>query len=68
MSIVPMCNLSAADVRLLGNNLTPSMNPRRRRRQLAAVNRSLAPHQEEVSKLFRPLGVLAPTDRLAAIQ
>jgi hypothetical protein len=51
MSVLPVSRLSSADLTLLGNNLVPELRGRRRaalrhrrqaRRELAAVNRSLA--------------------------
>jgi hypothetical protein len=51
MTIVPISMLSGADLELLGNNFA-----RRRRRagglSIAAVNRSLAIHGEQVSRLL----------------
>jgi hypothetical protein len=59
MSIIPACRLSSCDLALLGNNLSPShrrRNPQRRhlshRRQLAAVNRSLASTGEKIGTLY----------------
>ena len=51
MSIVPMASLSPSDRLLLGNNLRRSR--RKPRRTLAAVNRSLAVHEEQVLRLHR---------------
>ena len=51
MSIVPSSALSASEMAGLGNNMSA---PRRRRhRQLAAVNRSLAAIGEAVAQLHR---------------
>jgi hypothetical protein len=61
MSIVSASALTAADIRLLGNNLGPyhkSFRRRQRRRLLRAVNRSLAPVGERVGRL-RPMPLAA---------
>jgi hypothetical protein len=49
MSIVPASHLSGADLALLGNNIRPAS--RRESSELAAVNRSLAVHQDSVESL-----------------
>lgn len=66
MSIVPASRLSSSELSLLGNNVDPAERcplPRAerlaRRRQLAAVNRSLALLGERVTYLHRPLFVAA---------
>jgi len=71
MWIVPASDLSAADLSMLGNNLTRSAarmarrTPERRRRErvLAAVNRSLATHRERVDRLYpaTPVAHLMPS-------
>ena len=59
MSIIPASRLSSCDLALLGNNVDPSRRrrlPQRQpvyhRRQVAAVNRSLANVGEKVGVLF----------------
>lgn len=59
MSVIPASRLSTCDLALLGNNVDPSQrrrNTERRpayhRRQLAAVNRSLANVGENVGTLY----------------
>jgi hypothetical protein len=57
MSIIPASHLSACDLAILGNNLSSRRrNPQRRhlshRRQLAAVNRSLASTGEKIGTLY----------------
>lgn len=56
MSIIPASRLSASDLALLGNNLSPCRPPKPREvsRGLAAVNRSLAGHGERVDRLYPP--------------
>lgn len=51
MTLVPISMLSASDLSLLGNNLSPRRR-RTRRISMAAVNRSLAVHDEEVNRLY----------------
>ena len=51
MSIVPASCLSSSDLAELGNNVLPAVH--REHRPLAAVNRSLATHQEQVGRLYR---------------
>jgi hypothetical protein len=54
MSVIPVSLLSPWDLHQLGNNLRPRGRRRpRRRRMLAAVNRSLAAHGERVGSLHR---------------
>lgn len=64
MSIVPISQLSARELSLLGNNLRSPMDRkrpaglrRRKRNLVAAVNRSLAAVGEQVGRLHRPLRV-----------
>ena len=62
MSVIPVSNLSPDDLEALGNNLLPRHGRtdagqalrarRRRRRQLSAVNRSLAWAGECVDRLY----------------
>jgi hypothetical protein len=58
MSIIPARFLSSADLALLGNNVDPSQRRRRsqrrhsHRREIAAVNRSLAIVGEQISTLY----------------
>ncbi len=59
MSIIPASRLSRCDLALLGNNVDPCQRrrkpPRRHfyeRRQLAAVNRSLANFGEKLGVLY----------------
>jgi hypothetical protein len=59
MSIIPASRLSPCDLALLGKGLGPSRRKPRRRRELAAVNRSLAILGERVGKLYRPRLTLA---------
>ena len=64
MSIVPMSCLSTSDLSFLGNNLSltrkgSSRRRPRRRRELRAINRSLAIHGERVQRLYRPLSLAA---------
>jgi hypothetical protein len=59
MSIIPASRLSPEDLMRLGNNLGPSRRKPRRRRELAAVNRSLAILGERVGKLYRPRLIFA---------
>jgi hypothetical protein len=59
MSIVPASRLSSSDLALLGNNLRPVAGGevtvrRRRRRFVAAVNRSLSAVGERVGRLYPP--------------
>jgi len=51
MTIVPVSMLSADDLSILGNNF-PRPKPARRM-SVAAVNRSLALHDEKVDRLYR---------------
>ena len=51
MTVVPISMLSASDLCLLGNNLLPRRRPARRL-SVAAVNRSLALHDEQVHRLY----------------
>jgi hypothetical protein len=61
MTIVPISHLSLTELSLLGNNIRPSRRSPRYRHNLAAINRSLAPHGERVTKLHTNLrGVLSP--------
>ena len=54
MSVIPVSLLSACELAQLGNNLRPKGRRRpRRRRVLAAVNRSLAAYGEKVAALHR---------------
>ncbi len=58
MSIVFASNLSSADLRRLGNNLSDRSQPvkRKRRRLVQAVNRSLATVGERIDRLHpRPI-------------
>ncbi len=61
MSIVPASRLSSSDMAILGNNLRRAYRQEsvgrtlRRRRLVAAVNRSLSTVGERVSCLHRPL-------------
>jgi hypothetical protein len=66
MSIIRVSQLSSSDLSHLGNNLDPahhrplpSWERTERRRQLAAINRSLACLGESVGRLHRPLFVAA---------
>ena len=64
MSIIPMSCLSSSDLSFLGNNLSltrkgSSRRRPRRRRELRAINRSLAIHGEKVQRLYRPLSLAA---------
>jgi hypothetical protein len=66
MSIIPASRLSLSDLSHLGNNVDPSRHRSlpgwertQRRRQLAAINRSLACLGESVGRLHRPLFVAA---------
>jgi hypothetical protein len=66
MSIIPASRLSTSDLSHLGNNVNPSQHRplpswerNERRRQLAAINRSLACLGESVGRLHRPLFVAA---------
>ena len=64
MSIVPIASVSSSDLALLGNNLIGEA--RKDDRELRAVNRSLAVHEEQVLRLRRPLPwALARTRRKA---
>ena len=58
MTIIPASRLSTSDLSVLGNNLTPAVRKdHRQRRQVRAVNRSLAVCQERVGRLYpRPAG------------
>ena len=51
MSVIPVSLLSRYELTRLGNNLRPCRRRPRRRRVLAAVNRSLAPLGERVAAL-----------------
>jgi hypothetical protein len=53
MSIIPISFLSSSDLSLLGNNIKSTPRPRRPHPELAPINRSLAPHGERVTKLYR---------------
>ncbi len=54
MSIVPISRLSPCELSSLGNNIIPPVkSPRRRHRQVRAVNRSLAAIDEAVGRLYR---------------
>lgn len=60
MSIIPASCLSTSDLALLGNNLDPALRRfkqpiQQSRREVAAVNRSLARVGEKVRTLHRPL-------------
>ena len=55
MTVVPVSMLSASDLCLLGNNLFPRRRPARRV-SVAAINRSLALHDEKVDRLYRQAG------------
>ena len=63
MSVIPVSRLSSADLALLGNNVRRSTKGRagrrRRRRAVAAVNRSLAGYGERVPRLHRPYAAFA---------
>jgi hypothetical protein len=66
MTIIPASRLSSSDLAVLGNNVdpsnrrpTPSSVRTDRRRQLAAVNRSLACLGERIGRLHPPLFVAA---------
>ncbi len=61
MSIVPASYLSSSDLVELGNNVLPAVT--RDRIDVAAVNRSLAPHAERVTTLFAPRGQQIPRGR-----
>jgi hypothetical protein len=53
MMIIPASRLSSTDLSLLGNNLMPAVRrDHRQRRQLRAINRSLAIVQEQVHRLY----------------
>ena len=66
MTIVPIACLSSSDVLVLGNNVTSAIL-RHRHPHLAAINRSLAPHGEQVARLYRPLAPVAKSQRRTAI-
>ena len=51
MSVVPASSLSASDLHVLGNNVLAAVR-HDRHEVLAAVNRSLAAHDESVPRLF----------------
>ena len=60
MSVIPASRLTSSDLARLGNNMDPDqcrvfphIERRVRRRQLAAVNRSLACLGEKVGRLHR---------------
>lgn len=63
MSVIPASRLCRSDLSLLGNNLVPRarcrsaahLKRRRRRRELAAVNRSLAGMDERLAELHWPV-------------
>ena len=69
MTIVSVSRLSRSDLARLWNNLRPA--PRKSRSGLAAVNRSLAVHDESVRRLFssgrrsRVARALHPVNRFA---
>jgi len=70
MSIIPASRLSASDRAYLGNNLgdrTASAQRRRKRRFVAAVNRSLAIVGEQVSQLHRLPDFTAPAIATSAV-
>ena len=52
MSIIPASSLTATELLRLGNNLRPAL--RKDRRELLAINRSLAAHDAQVQRLHRP--------------
>jgi hypothetical protein len=65
MTIVPVSLLSAADLALLGNNFAPRHRPARRV-SVAAVNRSLALHGEQVARLLvRDAGQIRQSRKVA---
>ena len=65
MTIVPVNLLSADDLQLLGNNFAPRHRPARRP-SVAAINRSLALHGEQVSRLLiRDAGQIRQTRKVA---
>ena len=70
MSIVPISRLSPCELAFLGNNIVPPIkSPRRRRRQLRAVNRSLARIDEGVARLYpRPLNPADWSRAMAVVQ
>jgi hypothetical protein len=56
MSIVSESDLSPSELAMLGNNVIPPVkSPRRRRRRIRAINRSLARFDECIARLYRPL-------------
>jgi hypothetical protein len=57
MMIIRASRLSTSDLSILGNNLMPAVRrDHRKRRQIRAVNRSLAVCGEGISRLYpRPL-------------
>jgi hypothetical protein len=52
MTVVPVSLLSASDLSILGNNFAPRRRPARRF-SVAAINRSLAVHDEKIDRLYR---------------
>ena len=54
MTIIPRSLLTANDLFLLGNNFPPRRPARRM--SVAAVNRSLALHDERIDRLYRHAG------------
>ena len=49
MTVIPAAHLSPADMAHLGNNVGPTV--RRDREQFAAINRSLAIHDEQIQSV-----------------
>ncbi len=55
MTIVPASSLSRAELLLLGHNVLPEVVRDRRGEELAAVNRSLDIHDEQIGELMAPM-------------
>ena len=64
MTVVPISMLSASDLCLLGINLIPRRRPAGRM-SVAAVDRSLAIHDEQVDRLY--VGTDRPTRQLRKV-
>ena len=60
MTVIPISNLSQAEIHMLGTNIVSAA---RRDHEIDAVNRSLAIHDEQVESLVdrRPAELLAAT-------